>query len=224
MTGRRGHNAATTGTGEIGFQHRHTSEPDAAITLDSPVGTPVGPFEILGVVDTREYIEVDEKWVAVPGSGDCRECDRCGSRHEIHVQVRDANGSNWTVGTGCADLDRSAANQLRSKALGQARTRHGIRAREEANERIEQLRADVERLHPYRRDIVHFEAPITAWNGGQWMVHGDARVLVHRDADLDERHRCLERDWHRRRFIEACGGVDEYRALFRRANRSSLDW
>ena len=63
------------------------------------------PWTVLSVVDTREFVEVDDNvWKPIPGSGDARECDRCGRTHEIHAHVRLPDGSEMTVGVGCAEV------------------------------------------------------------------------------------------------------------------------
>lgn len=60
---------------------------------------------ILSVVDTRDYHEVDERWVPIPGSGTTATCERCGRGHEIHASVELADGTVAAVGTGCMDND-----------------------------------------------------------------------------------------------------------------------
>jgi hypothetical protein len=57
---------------------------------------------ILGVSDTRDRIEVGDRWVAVPGTGDLRPCDRCCREHEIHVDVELSDGRRVNIGSGCA--------------------------------------------------------------------------------------------------------------------------
>lgn len=57
--------------------------------------------KILAVVDTREYMEDGDRWVAIPGSGLENECERCGRLHEVHATVELADGTTAVVGTGC---------------------------------------------------------------------------------------------------------------------------
>lgn len=61
--------------------------------------------KILSVVDTRQYEEVGDKWVPIPGSGDEHECSRCGKPHEVHATVLTEDGKTKVVGTGCAAKD-----------------------------------------------------------------------------------------------------------------------
>ena len=60
------------------------------------------PWQIISIKDTREFIEQDDRFVPVAGSGDMRPCDRCGRVHEIHATVRTASGEHYVVGIGCA--------------------------------------------------------------------------------------------------------------------------
>jgi len=74
-------------------------------------------MKILRVVDTREYEEIaDGKWAAIPGSGNARECDRCGRLHEVHAYVETDDGTTMIVGTGCMGLGPDVARKLASKA------------------------------------------------------------------------------------------------------------
>jgi hypothetical protein len=74
-------------------------------------------MKILRVVDTREYEEIaDGKWAAIPGSGNARECDRCGRLHEVHAYVQTDDGATMIVGTGCMGLGPEVARKLASKA------------------------------------------------------------------------------------------------------------
>ena len=63
-------------------------------------------IEILNVCDTRDWEEVaEDKWVAIPGSGDPHVCDRCGRTHEVHAEVLCDDNTKMVVGTGCAKKD-----------------------------------------------------------------------------------------------------------------------
>lgn len=57
--------------------------------------------QVVGVVDTREWIEDGDRWVAVSGSGTARNCDRCRREHEVHATVLLSDGATAVVGTGC---------------------------------------------------------------------------------------------------------------------------
>ena len=74
-------------------------------------------MKILKVIDTREYEEIaDGKWAPIPGSGNARECDRCGRLHEVHAYVEAPDGTTLIVGTGCMGLGPEVARKLASKA------------------------------------------------------------------------------------------------------------
>ena len=81
--------------------------------------------KVLSIVDTREWIEgPDDRWIAVAGSGNARDCDRCGRSHEIHATVELSDRSTCIVGVGCAkaeslDVQRSlASGATRAKRAG----------------------------------------------------------------------------------------------------------
>ncbi len=79
-------------------------------------------MKILKVVDTRDYEEVaDGKWAPIPGSGNARECDRCGRLHEVHAYVETTGGETMVVGTGCMGLGPDVARKLATKAATFAR-------------------------------------------------------------------------------------------------------
>lgn len=61
--------------------------------------------KILDVVDTRDYVEVGDTFKPVPGSGNLRECDRCGRVHEVHATVELSDGTRAIVGTSCAGAE-----------------------------------------------------------------------------------------------------------------------
>lgn len=71
---------------------------------------------IIRVTDTREWVEgPDDKWRAVPGTGDERECERCGRAHEVHATVELSDGTVAVIGTGCAK-GSTMERKLRSSA------------------------------------------------------------------------------------------------------------
>lgn len=65
-----------------------------------------GPWRILRVEDTRDYVEQEgtfgDRIVRLPGTGSARACDRCGRQHEIHVTVETPSHVHYVVGLGCA--------------------------------------------------------------------------------------------------------------------------
>lgn len=68
--------------------------------------------KIHAIRDTREYVEIGDRWVPVPGSGDARECDRCGRTHEIHAEVEYEDGTTAVVGTGCMGQGKDPALKI----------------------------------------------------------------------------------------------------------------
>jgi hypothetical protein len=83
---------------------------------------------ILAVRDTRDRIEVGDRFVPVPGSGQLRPCDRCGREHEIHVDVELSDGSRANIGSGCAKGESMEVRGRLKSAVSAAKTRSKLRA------------------------------------------------------------------------------------------------
>lgn len=94
--------------------------------------------EIVSVVDTRQYEEVDERWVPIAGSGTTSTCERCGRGHEVHAHVKLADGSIAIVGTGCMGAD-----SLNKKARGLASRAGSIRKVEAEISKLGRLIAEL---------------------------------------------------------------------------------
>jgi hypothetical protein len=82
---------------------------------------------ILAVRDTRDRIEVGDRWVAVPGTGDLRPCDRCCREHEIHVDVELSDGRRANIGSGCAKGESMEIQARLKSAVSAAKTRSKLR-------------------------------------------------------------------------------------------------
>jgi len=89
---------------------------------------PVTIKRILAVRDTRDRIEVGDRWVAVPGSGQLRPCDRCGREHEIHVDVELSDGRHANIGSGCAKGESMEVQSRLKSAVSAAKTRAKLSA------------------------------------------------------------------------------------------------
>lgn len=131
---------------------------------------------IVAVRDTREYEEVGDRWVPIPGSGDLRECSRCGRGHEIHAEVELSDGAHTIVGTGCAAKENMAlAKEFRAgeaKAKRLASLAAEIRGTERKIAELHAVRADVARL-PVPEVIVR----PPHGNEERYEIHcGDARI------------------------------------------------
>ena len=85
-------------------------EDDAAPARTGPAPRIV---RVLEVEDTREYEEgPDGRFHPIPGSGNVRQCSRCGRDHEIHATVQLSDGATEIIGVGCArreNMDLDAA-------------------------------------------------------------------------------------------------------------------
>jgi hypothetical protein len=143
--------------------------------------------KILRVVDTREYMETEnDKWVAIPGSGTERNCDRCNACHEIHVFVALDDGTEACIGTTCADsadMDRAVRSAVNSAKRTQVLTRQLAAARATLAREIA-IRAEVEPLTP--PEAVEVDG---------WLTMGEARVKLQPWTDMDERSYTLRQDW-----------------------------
>ncbi len=107
---------------------------------------------IIAVRDTRDRIEVGDRFVPVPGSGDLRPCDRCCREHEIHVDVELSDGRRANIGSGCAKGETMEVQSRLKSAVSAAKTRSKLSA-ELAVAKDEHARAlaawrEVEALHP----------------------------------------------------------------------------
>jgi hypothetical protein len=148
-------------------------------------------MKILRIVDTREYEEAPSgKWVPIPGSGNQRECDRCGRLHEVHAYVETDDGRTMIVGTGCMGLGPEAGRKFASKAATVARLTTErehimslIGAREAAEREVAMLTppepVDVSKPYGLGVEVGGFFA------GYQWRTHARPRAEAVVDA---ERH------------------------------------
>lgn len=173
----------------------------------SPIPAIVKIARILAVRDTRDRIEVGDRWVPVLGSGDLRPCDRCCREHEIHVDVELSDGRRANVGSGCA---KGASMEVQSRlksAVSAAKTRSRLAA-ELAVARDELVRAEkawreVEALQPPLPELVE-EIPDDYGRGVRqiWGM-GDARVWVLPGAKFGtERRQALLNSWRSGRYRE----------------------
>ena len=92
------------------------------VPLDQRSATPASTGRIKRVVevkDTREWDDNVEPPKPIPGSGDARQCDRCGRMHEVHVIVELEDGGEAVIGQGCARKDEM---EVVRKAVSSAKT------------------------------------------------------------------------------------------------------
>lgn len=106
---------------------------------------------ILQVVDSRQFEEQGDRWVAIPGTGDERECDRCGRRHEVHATVELSDGTVAIVGTGC----------MRGDAMVPDLRRHASTAMSiaKAESQLLRARADLDRARVIEAECKRLPAP-----------------------------------------------------------------
>lgn len=172
------------------------------------MSVPTAPFEVVKVVDTRDFLEVDDRFVPVSGSGDVRVCDRCDRTHEVHAHVVDANGLSFTVGTGCMDATKNEASSAARRATTVARNA----ARRAAAETLAAGLADAEAAvaamaFPADRVERSIEETASGVTFHRWEVDGAFAKIIGGGRDVDartvaERLRCVEDNWRRDRLHE----------------------
>ena len=161
---------------------------------------------IIDVRDTRDRIEVGDRLVPVPGSGDLRPCDRCCREHEIHVDVELSDGRRANIGSGCAKGESMEVTSRLKSAVSAAKTRSRLRA-ELAVARDEHTRAiqawrDVEALNAPSPELLE-EVAATHGTRQVWGM-GDAQVwTVPGSRGFDaERRQALLSSWRNNRYRE----------------------
>jgi hypothetical protein len=160
---------------------------------------------ILAVRDTRDRIEVGDRLVPVPGSGDLRPCDRCCREHEIHVDVELSDGRRANIGSGCAKGESMEVQSRLKSAVSAAKTRSKLRAelavaRDEHTRAAQAWRA-VEALQPPSPDLVE-EIPDAHGTRQVWGM-GDANVWTIGGRGFDaERRQALLSSWRNNRYRE----------------------
>src|SRR4029079_19512609 len=158
--------------------------------------------EILSVVDTREFEEVsDGVFKPIAGSGDMRECDRCGRTHEVHATVRYPDGSIKVVGTGCMELGSAAARKAATKATTIARLRAELaaaRARLEAATGAETavLALPVPELTSSKHPTIADVDLLHCGEVSVWCAYG-------KKTNDPERRECAIREWRRQWELES---------------------
>lgn len=166
---------------------------------------------IVDFVDTREYEEVDDRWVPIRGSGNLRPCDRCGREHEVHVTVELADGRTATVGSGCARGESAEVTKaIRSGEAAAKRRARIVRELDAARRtlvRALEVSDRVSRLTPPAPVLVKREIRSDGELKFEIWRSGDATVYVHgRGGGLDdERRRALDSSWRSLRYHEIVG-------------------
>lgn len=162
---------------------------------------------ILKVIDTRDYEEVDDRWVPIPGSGLSNTCARCGRSHEVHASVVLDDGSEIVVGTGCMRADEADVASRVKTATSAAKTAARLRA---------ELVAHNAELAVYQRAVAEVaalplppaqrsEKAIVGSAPIQVMTMGDAEVWCHfaqGEEGKEERSWALVNAWRNNRLRE----------------------
>jgi hypothetical protein len=158
---------------------------------------------IIDVRDTRDRIEVGDRWVPVPGSGALRPCDRCCREHEIHVDVELSDGRRANIGSGCAKGESMEVKSRLKSAISAAKTRSRLRA-ELAVARDEQARAaaawkDIEAIRAPSPELIE-EVPGVHGTRQVWGMD-DSTVWVLPGSTFDaERRQSLLNSWRNKHY------------------------
>lgn len=191
--------------------------------------------EVIEVVDTREWVEgPDDRWYAIPGSGNPHECSRCRRTHEIHALVELESGARAIVGTGCAareSLEFAGAfrrGENRAKRVKELAARIAKQERLVAQDRA--IRQEVSALTPPDREVVVLPQERFGGIRDAEVRVGDGKCLAKLSElsglGLDERTRCALHFWRINRLRErgwteahelASGRLDELRKRLRLA-------
>lgn len=152
---------------------------------------------IIKVVDTREYVELGDRFVPVPGSGDSHDCDRCGTPHEVHAHVQLEDGTSRIVGTSC--MGKEWARAIRS-ATGRAQRAAALQAE------LVLWRARLEQATVIETEVATLAPPTPVQGESKEHHRGEIRVWHMGDASVwvlpgcrfdDERRRALVEEWRR---------------------------
>jgi len=157
---------------------------------------------ILRVVDTREYEEQGDRWVPVPGTGNARECDRCGRLHEVHAHVRYPDGSEAIVGTGCMGLGADVGRRAASHAGTIARLGAQLRRAEAGLQEATELNAWAEAQVPPPIVAGERDGHPCLYCGDEWVLTEHARSPV----EMTERRFSVVAHWRTARMYEHAGG------------------
>jgi hypothetical protein len=162
---------------------------------------------ILSVRDTRDRIEVGDRWVPVPGSGDLRPCDRCCREHEIHVDVELSDGRQANIGSGCAKGESMEVQARLKSAVSAAKARSKLRAElalmRDAFARAVLAWQEVEKLQAPPPELLE-EVPVAQGTRQIWGM-GDARVWTvpgSKQGFDAERQQALISSWQGNRYRE----------------------
>lgn len=158
---------------------------------------------VLSVVDTREYEEIGDRWVPVPGSGVETPCARCGRIHEVHWIVELEDGSQADIGRTCAKagtMDVRVVLGAESKAKRLARLRSEVVRLEceLAERRAAEAKAAALPLPPVEFGEQRFQNR----PGIRTATCGDACVWLLDGIYSEERAKTLEDAWRARRVQE----------------------
>ncbi len=162
---------------------------------------------IIDVRDTRDRIEIDDRWVPVPGTGVMRPCDRCGKTHEIHVDVELSNGTRANIGAGCAKGESMDVQSRIKSAISGVKTRSRIAAElAAATEELREAtaaRAEIDKLKAPAPRLTETGTPDRWGHRREIWSMGDTNVWTVGDNGFtDERRQALLGSWKNARYRE----------------------
>lgn len=167
---------------------------------------------IIAVRDTRAYEEQGDRFVPIPGSGEARECDRCGRDHEVHVDVELSDGRVACIGQGCARGESMDVVSRIKSSVSAAITRARLAA-QLAAARVRHARAiaawvAVEQQPLPRTVMVERRSDVAVHRGDVelWAFEGYTErpvwAFCAEGGFTAERRQCLINNWRMERYAE----------------------
>jgi GNAT superfamily N-acetyltransferase len=192
---------------------REGPDPDkgtaSQVPLDQRSPTPASEGKIVQVVevkDTREWDDNVEPPKPIPGSGDARQCDRCGRMHEVHVIVRLDDGREAVIGSGCARKDEM---DVVRKAVASAKTvdrlEHQLAKAQSRLQAANEAWAKVQAMEPPEIENRGRGAIGTEWG------MGDAHMYQHDQGPITEERKSSLIDAWRVNRLKELGAEESYK-------------
>jgi len=160
--------------------------------------------KILDVVDTRDYEEIDDRWVPIKGSGTESWCARCGRPHEVHATVQLADKRTAVVGTNCMKgsslLPTAKAGASAAKTI--AKWERKLAALKDRAKKYSTIWKQIQKMQPPPVEV----GPSGGKYGTNFKVScGDAFVYSRRKTEAEARKDSgfgVTHDWRERRLAE----------------------
>lgn len=161
-------------------------------------------LKVLSVVDTREYEEIGDRFVPIPGSGNANTCSRCARTHEIHWTVLLESNEQAVMGGSCANAAAIDEKAVRGAEDGACRLARLEKELSHWKSRFAELSAVVVQVEALPRPEFTIET-MTLSSGNSFPVIrlGDGDVIwCQFEGITPERKSLAERSWMSKRISE----------------------